>query len=622
MNLALWNFTAWCVQVAIVVAAGAALPFLFRLRSHRARLVYWHVLLAGCIALPFVQPWRARPVAVASNVSISMGPAGIVDSGASAAFPWSAAEAAAAVLAAGAVLRLLWLALGLVRLRRFRRTSEQVLPLPDDTRRLMHRLGVHADVYVSDDVTSPVTFGARNPVILLPVSFLDLPPGKREPVVFHELLHIQRSDWLFAIAEEVVRALLWFHPAVWWLIGRIHLTREQVVDQAVIEHTQSPDEYVDALIAIAATRLEADLAPAPLFLRKRHLHQRVAALMKEVTMSKRKLLLSSFAVFSALPLVVGITAWQFPLNAAPQEVRDAEGVEVLAGSYKVLHRAAVAFPAEARAKGISGDVVVNVTVNARGDVTDARIVSGPEALRKAALESVLNWHFDTTAPVTYDISLRFTAKPVQARSHENPPQADRKSLPVERVDLSRLPKALQERVAAANLVREGEIMSSGRLLETTAALKSIDEHLNLTASAREDRLTIRPVLEQPNQQQPVVQAASGSSLPAGTLRIGGNQQAAKLTKKITPVYPPLAKQARIQGTVRMNVTIDKQGRVMNIELLSGHPLLAPAAVEAVQQWEYQPTLLNGNPVDILTVVDINFTLAEEPPPAPLPPPQQ
>ncbi|MGI8741207.1 MAG: energy transducer TonB [Bryobacteraceae bacterium] len=94
------------------------------------------------------------------------------------------------------------------------------------------------------------------------------------------------------------------------------------------------------------------------------------------------------------------------------------------------------------------------------------------------------------------------------------------------------------------------------------------------------------------------------------IRVGGNVQAANLIKKVTPVYPPEAKQARLQGTVRFSVIIAKDGTVENIQLISGHPLLVPAALEAVKQWVYKPTLLNGLPVEVATTLDINFTLTK------------
>jgi protein TonB len=94
------------------------------------------------------------------------------------------------------------------------------------------------------------------------------------------------------------------------------------------------------------------------------------------------------------------------------------------------------------------------------------------------------------------------------------------------------------------------------------------------------------------------------------IRVGGNVQAANLIRRITPVYPPLAKQARIQGQVRFTAIIGKDGAIQNLQLVSGHPLLVPAAQDAVKQWLYRPTLLNGEPVEVVTQIDVNFTLQQ------------
>lgn len=92
--------------------------------------------------------------------------------------------------------------------------------------------------------------------------------------------------------------------------------------------------------------------------------------------------------------------------------------------------------------------------------------------------------------------------------------------------------------------------------------------------------------------------------------MSGNVQQVKLLRQIEPVYPPLAKMARIQGTVRFTVIVGKDGAVQQLQLISGHPLLVPAAQEAVKQWVYQPTLLNGEPVEVLTQIDVSFTLTQ------------
>jgi protein TonB len=94
------------------------------------------------------------------------------------------------------------------------------------------------------------------------------------------------------------------------------------------------------------------------------------------------------------------------------------------------------------------------------------------------------------------------------------------------------------------------------------------------------------------------------------IRVGGQVEAAKLIFRPTPEYPPLAKMARIQGTVRLEAIISRDGTIQDLKVVSGHPLLVKSALEAVQRWRYQPTLLNGEPVEVVTEVDVTFTLAE------------
>jgi len=98
--------------------------------------------------------------------------------------------------------------------------------------------------------------------------------------------------------------------------------------------------------------------------------------------------------------------------------------------------------------------------------------------------------------------------------------------------------------------------------------------------------------------------------PPARIKVGGNVQQARLVRQPRPVYPPLAKQARIQGVVKLSAVISKDGTIMELALISGHPLLTAAAMDAVKQWVYQPTLLNGEPVEVATQIDVNFTLSQ------------
>jgi len=94
------------------------------------------------------------------------------------------------------------------------------------------------------------------------------------------------------------------------------------------------------------------------------------------------------------------------------------------------------------------------------------------------------------------------------------------------------------------------------------------------------------------------------------IRVGGQVEQAKWIFHPNPEYPPLAKMARIQGGVRLEAVISKDGTIQDLKVISGHPLLVKSALDAVSRWRYQPTLLNGEPVEVVTEIDVNFTLSE------------
>jgi len=93
------------------------------------------------------------------------------------------------------------------------------------------------------------------------------------------------------------------------------------------------------------------------------------------------------------------------------------------------------------------------------------------------------------------------------------------------------------------------------------------------------------------------------------VRVSQGVSSGLLIRKVQPNYPPLARQARIAGTVVLHAVISKDGSIENLTLVSGHPMLAPAAIDAVKQWKYKPYLLNGEPVEVDTEVQVNFTLS-------------
>jgi protein TonB len=91
--------------------------------------------------------------------------------------------------------------------------------------------------------------------------------------------------------------------------------------------------------------------------------------------------------------------------------------------------------------------------------------------------------------------------------------------------------------------------------------------------------------------------------------VGGNVQQANIIEQVRPVYPPLAKQARIQGVVVLEAVIGKDGTIQNLRVITGHPLLIQAAQNAVGQWRYKPTMLNNEPVEVVTTITVNFAFS-------------
>ncbi|MBZ5727645.1 MAG: TonB family protein [Acidobacteriia bacterium] len=113
----------------------------------------------------------------------------------------------------------------------------------------------------------------------------------------------------------------------------------------------------------------------------------------------------------------------------------------------------------------------------------------------------------------------------------------------------------------------------------------------------------------PPPPPPPASAPAGQAAEAPMrIRVGSNVEQANLVSQVPPVYPELAKQARIQGTVSLSAVIGKDGRVAELKVLKGHPLMIQAAMDAVRQWVYRPTLLNGAPVEVATTIEVTFTL--------------
>jgi outer membrane biosynthesis protein TonB len=612
------NLLAWSGQIAVLTAVGALAAL--TLSHPRARLVFWQGLLAIGLILPAVEPWTQPPIKAADTVSIETGPA-MIRSGAATGFHFRlSSEYVLALLGAGAIMRLLWIGAGLVRLRRHRLAARVTL-----APRVPFECG-RVSWYVSDTVSGPVTFGWLRPSILLPSRVNVLSDDLREAIACHELIHVRRRDWLFVLGEELVRAALWFHPSIWFVLSRIQLAREQVVDLEVVRLTSDRERYLDALVAVAAQRLQPDVAPAPLFLKRRQLAARVAAVLKETRMSKPRFIASFATVSSAALIAVRLAVWFFPLQSAQigsaqTNFMDNAGVTVDAGG-KLMHRPPVLNT------GTAGTVALDATLNDKGEVTDARVISGPDDLRRSALQNVLQWHYATDpAPASpVHITLHFDTVSAAPTAPVAAVAAVPKREPaiVKSIEIQAPSSDIEQRVRAALPVREGNEVLPDAIVKILEAAKQVDEHFTGNMSINwAHEADIHLTLGTPVAAPPTNRAPEGVTLPASAqpalvsppmvppqrIKVGGNVQAANLISKVTPAYPVEAKAAHIQGKVRFTAFIGKDGVIERLDLVEGPALLVPAATDAVKQWIYKPTLLNGNPVEVITQIDVNFTLA-------------
>ena len=328
--------------------------------------------------------------------------------------------------------------------------------------------------------------------------------------------------------------------------------------------------------------------------------------------------------------ILATACWLLAALPLPAQVADGIGVNVDIGNATLMHRPAVMYPPEARSKNIQGTVVIEVTLDSGGNVADLHVVSGPDELRRAVMASVLQWHFaHEGAGAKRQISVAFKAPAPNPQGVpggvtggivggvpggvRQPPSLNMPR--VKSIEILGLPDQAKNELMASLPVHEGDVPTIETFSKLSAAIKQFDEHLTMSLMGRPDGTEIRiaaPGAVMPASRELAPRIVSESAPPVG-IKVDGAVQASKLVRHGAPVYPALAKQARISGTVRLQAVIAKDGSVANLTVISGHPLLVQAALDAVRNWAYQPTLLNGNPTEVTTEITVNFTLADAPP---------
>jgi len=619
LNQWLANLGAWSAQVAALVVMAAVAAAGLRLTLPRARLALWQGLLALCLALPFVQPWLPAPV---TSIAIVGGtdPVGVPSAPTSTSPPvaaqpperpaFPAGQAVAAVLVLGALARLAWLGLGFARLARLRRAAELLDPLSASIDRAVGLSGADATLALSDGIDGPVTFGLRRPVVLLPKGFLELAPDFQTTVVCHELAHVRRRDWAWTVGETLVTAAFWFHPAVWWLVSEIQVSREAVIDREVVEITGARKPYLEALVYLASDGARPAMAPAVPMLGRRHLARRMRLLLSEVSMSKTRLVVS-FATIALTVAVVGrYTVWAFPLTGpAPTpggvatDRQEAPPTRLQPGERppSKIHDVRPIYPEAAKQAGIEGIVIAEVTIETDGTVSMAGVVRSVPLLDDAALEAIRQWRFDDVAHrVTMYVTVRFAldGKEAAAQTERPKPPAkihdvrpeypeEARQARVEGVVIVQVTIDTDGNVAAAKVLRSVPMLDQAALDAVYQwRFEPPDEESVMTVTVAfrlEDEKDAARTATPPEER-------AAAALSAAEVRAVNPpfRPPPRLLHQVKPRYPPELLRSGENGTVDVRLVVDATGTVAEVTVLSGPEGFHQAVIDAVKQWRFEP----------------------------------
>jgi TonB family protein len=484
---------------------------------------------------------------------------------------------------------------------------------PVRMRLMADRLGVEVKIRLvkSAVVDVPAVIGWLRPAIIVPMSVLaGLSPAHIDAILAHELSHIRRRDYLVNIVQCVVETLLFYHPAVWWVSRRIRLEREHCCDDLAASLCDSRLTYATALASLETLRAATPTLVMPatggvLLHRIRRLVDPRCPSIPEFSggfamcvVATLLFLVSQLTASPPSPVVeaepaVAVAANSAPLLAAPEPVTvkrqttqgSIEGTVmdpsggIIPGARVVLTSAVSAATrsttTDVRGRFVFADVAAgayDVTVSLVGFKTSKGRVQLSDGFR-AAMEVRLEM-----GSVTETVVLQGTQPPAGGRGAQG----------------------AAPRSAMAHLEAARQYYQQGRLSEAEAMTAQALQLLRAEMSQR-----MFPMVE-----PRATPAAAGEPKPGvvNAIRVGGSIREPRKTRHVNPIYPAEAQAAAIQGYVIIEALIGTDGAVKEARVIGGETVLADAALTAVRQWEYTPTLLNGVPVEVIMNVTVHFKL--------------
>jgi len=418
----------------------------------------------------------------------------------------------------------------------------------DLLRELCGQLGVAKPpvLLIHPESLMPMATGLWRPGIVLPSDCYLWTQARWRIVLLHELAHITRGDLLSQCCARVVAALWWFQPLSWGVLRLLRRESERACDELVIASGVRPSDYAAELLAIAQTfsANRPGRVAGIAMAREGGLQSRVQAILKPANAKVRRPIPLLVSFFSLAALTILASAVTPAIESQPLSTRG-------------QHMKHTLFASLLASAGLSAATI-------GGSLYDPSGAAVPNA--KALLyDPDTNTKFETSTSA--DGKFTFEALP-----------AGQYILRVQSPGF-------------ATLFREFNVKTDSKVDRgLTLALGKVQETVNVAAEG-------------------VPNTAMSATPAQKPVRVGGSVAQSNLVTKVQPLYPKAAKAAGVQGTVLLEMVISKEGEPLDIRVLdTPSDDLTQSALEAVRQWRYKPTLLNGNPVEIVTDVVVNYTL--------------
>ena len=583
------------VDAAVVLGMALVAVAALRRRSAAVR----HAILASAVVIAAIAPalemlvptlpviqWYHPISAVSSGLTLTSPDATVVPAASDAAIsalnglPWVALLLAVWVF--GAVLTCAPLAASLLRLTRL---TARCTPVRDGrwremTDQLSHDLGLqrHVEVLQSTDRSLLVTCGVLRPRIILPTGAGEWSDDRKRVVLAHELAHVRRHDGATQLVAEALRVIHWFNPLVSLSCRRLRQESEYACDDAVLSGGVEPTEYATHLLEVArhVSGHNRAWALAPAIAHPSTLERRIVAMLHQRNREPLTRRASAAVIAASLTIAIPITAAGIAApEARPVTVPGAPGETAGASSPERLAGVTTAARGAAAGQNTQGTISGSVLDQTGGALPGVQV---------ALIDREAGLQYD----VVTDGSGRFALRDVPAARYEL---------------VARLPGF----AAVSNVLT----LTSGGTIQRliTLPLGTVQETITVVCGPTPRASGAAPILGMLARSfLPVLSAQEPATAP---IRVGGSVRAPRKLTDAVPTCPATTVPAA-DTWVRLSGRVGVDGFVNDMKLIPGNPGAEPpmefvdSALDAVRQWTFTPTLLNGRPVDVNILVQVLF----------------